>query len=305
MYPYILMILVTIFYSGNILVGKAINDLPPFTIAFFRLVVAVLVLFPIGYQSLKDSYHVFVKYKGPFFLLTLTGITIFNTFIYGALQFTTSTKVSVLEAIIPVFTVILSYFYLKERLRSIQWVGVIVSLLGAIWVILNGKVFALASIDWNIGDAIMLVACISWAVYSIAIKKYMHLFPLYGTVLAMSMVSVLILIPIVLLEWFYLGFVPTFDLGKIIGLGYLGIFPSFFAIIFYNRAIDMIGATQTSIFLNFMPVFTMAGAYIWLGEDITIMHIIGASAVILGVLLTTRAGNQQKERIDQSVPQQQ
>lgn len=301
MYPYILMILVTIFYSGNILVGKAINDLPPFTIAFFRLIVAVLVLFPIGYQSLKDSYHVFVKHKGPFFVITLTGITFFNTFIYGALQFTTSTKVSVLEAIIPVFTVILSYFYLKERLRSIQWVGVIVSLLGAIWVILNGEIFVLASIDWNIGDAIMLGACVSWAVYSIAIKKYMHFFPLYGTVLAMSIVSALILIPFVLIEWIYLGYYPTFDIGIIIGLGYIGIFPSFFAIIFYNRAVDMIGATRASIFLNFMPVFTMAGAYVWLGEEITMMHIIGVVAVILGVILTTRAGKRQEERIDQSV----
>lgn len=301
MYPYILMILVTIFYSGNILVGKAINDLPPFTIAFFRLIVAVLVLFPIGYQSLKDSYHVFVKHKGPFFVITLTGITFFNTFIYGALQFTTSTKVSVLEAIIPVFTVILSYFYLKERLRSIQWVGVIVSLLGAIWVILNGEIFVLASIDWNIGDAIMLGACVSWAVYSIAIKKYMHFFPLYGTVLAMSIVSALILIPFVLIEWIYLGYYPTFDIGIIIGLGYIGIFPSFFAIIFYNRAVDMIGATRASIFLNFMPVFTMAGAYVWLGEEITMMHIIGLVAVILGVILTTRAGKRQEERIDQSV----
>src|SRR5690554_7344109 len=110
------MIFVVIIYAANILIGKAINDLPPFTITFFRLLVAFLIILPIGFKSAWKNREVFWKYKWPFLLLTLTGMTLFNTFIYSSLQFTTATNVSVLESSIPVVTVILSASLLKEKL---------------------------------------------------------------------------------------------------------------------------------------------------------------------------------------------
>src|SRR5699024_7255850 len=151
-----------------------INELPPFTIAFFRLVVAFMIMLPFGLRSGWAYRHKFLEYKKPFMMMTLTGITFFNTFIYGALQFTTSTNVSVLETVIPVATVVLSAILLKERLRNVQLLGVLISLLGAVWVVLDGNIFSLAAMNWNIGDAIMIGAIISWAVYSILVTKYMH-----------------------------------------------------------------------------------------------------------------------------------
>lgn len=258
------------------------------TIAFFRLLVAFAVLLPIGLRSAWKHRAIFLEYKIPFVVMTLTGITFFNMFIYGALQFTTSTKVSVLEAVIPAVTVVLSAFILRERLHRIQWSGVALSLIGAVWVIMNGKLFQLASVDWNVGDAIMVGAVISWAVYSIWVKRYMHLFPTYGVILVMTGISVILLFPFVLVEWAFTGIPPLGVPGHVAGLLYLGIFPSFIALIFYNRAVDLLSASEASVFLNFLPVFTMFGAYLWLGEKITVMQIIGALAVIGGVILTTQ-----------------
>lgn len=68
----------------------------------------------------------------------------------------------------------------------------------------------------------------------------------------------------------------------------MGIFPSVLALIFYNRAVEILNPSQASIFLNFLPVITMIGAYFWLGETVTVTQIVGALAVIGGVLLTTR-----------------
>lgn len=288
-YSYIMMIFVVIFFAGNILIGKAINELPPFTIAFFRLVVAFVVLFPLGLRSAWKYRNTFLEYKKPFLLITLTGIAFFNTFIYGALQFTTTTNVSVLETVIPVVIVVLSAIILKERLRNIQKAGILLSLVGAVTVILDGSVFQLASMDWNVGDAIMVGAIGSWAVYSIYVKKYMHLFPQFGALLVMSGMSTMILLPFVAVEWLIMGAPDTlFKPMNITSLAYLGIFPSFIAIIFYNRAVGILGASQASVFLNFLPVVTMAGAYLWLNETISIMEIVGALAVISGVILTTK-----------------
>ncbi|SFE03802.1 Permease of the drug/metabolite transporter (DMT) superfamily [Lentibacillus persicus] len=286
---YIFMLFVVIFYAGNILTGRAINELPPFTIAFFRLLIAFIVMLPFGLRGAWQYRHTFFNYKKPLLIMTLTGITFFNTFIYGALQFTTSTNVSVLESVIPVATVILSAILLKERLRNTQIAGVLISFFGAVWVVLDGNMLSIAQMSWNIGDIIMIGAIVTWAVYSIWVKQYMHLFPQFGALVLMSGISVVVLLPFVLIEWYVTGvpseltYAPNF-----IGLAYLGVFPSFIALIFYNHAVGVLGASQASIFLNFLPVVTMAGAYFWLGETITIMKIIGALLVIAGVILTTK-----------------
>lgn len=288
------MIFVVIFYAGNILIGKAINELPPFTIAFFRLFIAFLIILPIAWRSVWKNKGLFWQYKKPFLLMTLSGVTFFNTFIYGSLQFTTSSNVAVLETIIPALTVVLSAILLKEKLIKIQWLGVCISLIGALWVVMDGHIFQLATMNWNPGDGIMIGAIISWSVYSIMVKKYMHLFPSFAALLVMTAVSVVVLLPIVAIEWAIVGAPSLFKTNLMFGLLYLGLFPSLIALVFFNRAVGVLGASKASVFLNFLPVFTILGAYLWLDEQITWMQITGAVIVIVGVMMTTRVGFKRK-----------
>nr|WP_117168938.1 DMT family transporter [Paraliobacillus sediminis] len=285
---YISLIFVVIFFAGNILIGKAINDLAPFTIAFFRLFVAFLVVLPVGFKSAWKNRELFWKYKKPFSIMSLTGVTFFNTFIYASLQFTTASNVSVLETVIPVVTILLSAWLLKERLKKIQWFGVVLSVFGALWVVLNGEIMQLTAINWNIGDFIMVGAIMCWAVYSIYVKKYIHLFPTLAGILVMTSISLIVLFPIVLLEWFFLGIPDIFQGEYVISILYLGVFPSFIALLLYNGAVQKLGASKASLFLNFLPVVTIIGASIWLGESVTMTQVYGALLVILGVIITTQ-----------------
>lgn len=224
--------------------------------------------------------------------MTLTGVAFFNLILYSALQFTTASNASVLESVIPAATALLSFFILKEKLLKVQWAGIIISLAGAVWVVMDGRIWRAFTADWNIGDLIMVGGIICWAVYSITVKKYLHLFPAYGALLVMTGISVVLIIPVVLIEWSVTGFSPEFLVNSpsyFAGLLYLGIFPSFIALLFYNRAVELLDASRASVFLNFLPVVTMAGAYLWLGESISVMQVAGALLVIFGVTLTTRA----------------
>ncbi|WP_112181788.1 DMT family transporter [Paraliobacillus zengyii] len=286
--PYIFLIFVVIFFAGNILIGKAINDLAPFTIAFFRLFVAFLVVLPVGLKSAWNNRELFLKYKKPFIIMSLTGVTFFNMFIYASLQFTTASNVSVLETVIPVITILLSAWLLKERLRKIQWAGVILSVFGAVWVVLNGEVLQITTINWNIGDFIMVGAILCWAVYSIYVKQYMHFFPSIAGLLVMTSISLIVLFPLVMMEWLFLGVPDLFQSEYVVSLLYLGIFPSLIALLLYNHAVQKLGASKASLFLNFLPVITMLGAYLWLGESITLIQIGGALLVIVGVIITTQ-----------------
>jgi drug/metabolite transporter (DMT)-like permease len=284
---YLLCVLVVIFYAGNILVGKALNDLPPITIAFTRLVIALAVLLPIGWRSAWLARRSFIEHGRPLLLMTATGVAFFTTLIYAALQFTSATNVSVLEAVIPAVTVVLSFFVLHERLRPIQWIGVVVSLLGAVSVVVNGN-GALSGVDWNKGDAIMVVAVLCWAVYSITVRRHMRHFPEFGALVVMTGLSVLILCPLVVVEWLVIGAVPLEPGPQWWWLLYLGVFPSVVALAFYNRAVGILGASHASAFLNFLPVATMLGAFALLGEDITMAQVTGAALVMVGVFVTLR-----------------
>ncbi|MCW2135274.1 DMT family transporter [Arthrobacter sp. VKM Ac-2550] len=289
MRAYLMCILVVVFYSGNILVGKALADLPPFTIAFLRVAIAFVVLLPFGYRGAREAAPLFRRHFKPLLFMTVTGVAAFTTFLYAALQFTSATNVSVLEAAIPAVTVALSAWLLREKLRWIQLFGVALSLFGSVWVVLEGQVFQLGNLGWNAGDALMVGAVASWALYSIGVRKYLHLFPSYGSVLVMSGLSVLMLLPFMAGEWLILGVPDLGSSGHWWGLVYLGVFPSVVALILYNRAVAILGASQASVYLNFLPVGTMLGAYFLLGETITAMQVLGAGLVIAGVLFTTRA----------------
>ncbi|MFD1707738.1 DMT family transporter [Siminovitchia sediminis] len=301
MVAYILMIWVVIFYAGNILVGKAVNEVPPLTMSFFRLVIAFVLLLPIGVRSTWEHRNVFLKHKKPLMVMTLTGVCFFNVFLYAALNYTTATKVSVLEASIPAATVFLSAFLLKERLHKIQWAGVFLSLIGAVCVVTDGKWIMLFNGGWNVGDTLMIGAIVMWAVYSISVKKYMHLFPQYGAVMLMSGISVVVLFPAAALEWYFVS-MPAWNGQLITGLLYLGIFPSVVALIFYNRGVELLGPSKASVFLNFLPVATMIGAYLWLGEPITFMQLFGVGVVICGVMMTARSfGSSVSEKSKESL----
>lgn len=287
MYAYVACVFVVVFYSGNILVGSTLSDLPPFTVSFFRVTIAAVLLAPLGWRAAWRQRAVFRRHLGPLLLLTVTGVAFFNTFIYAALHYTSAANVSVLEAVIPVATAVLSAWLLRERLRVVQWTGVLVSLAGAVWVVRGGSVGAVGG--WNLGDLIMVGAIVSWALYSIAVRRYLHLFPEYGALLVMNVLALVLLAPFVTTEWLSGGVPGALGQGSTwAGLGYLGLFPAFIALLLYNRAVNTLGASQAAVFLNFLPVVTMVGAYVFLGDQITVAQVLGACLVIAGVLLTTR-----------------
>ncbi|HSP59021.1 MAG TPA: DMT family transporter, partial [Halomonas sp.] len=93
------------------------------------------------------------------------------------------------------------------------------------------------------------------------------------------------LAPIALLEgaWQVL---PRLEAAEFAGLAYLGIFPSVVALLLYNSALADIGPSRAAVYLNLLPVFTMLGAWWWLGDRILPVQVIGSLVVIVGVWCT-------------------
>ena len=289
MKAYLFLLLTVVLFSGNILVGRAINELPPVTITFIRCFIAFLVLLPLGFGAVKRNPGLYRREWKALMGLAVTGVAFFNLLIYSALQFTSSTNVAIVETAIPVFTIMLGILILKEKLAKLQWLGVFISLSGAIWVITEGSITVLTGLEFNIGNLIAMGAVLVWSVYSILVKQHLWKFPVYGGVTVMTGIAVVTLFPFLIIEWAAIGGIPEItDKNLISGLVYLGIFPSVIALISWNKGVSELGPSKASVFLNFLPVFTMAGAVLFLNETITSHQLLGASLVICGVYLSTR-----------------
>lgn len=283
--PHLFLLLVVAIFSGNILVGKALESLPPFTISLGRVFIALLVMLPLGWHQARRGWPVFRRHWRPLLGLALSGVAFFNALIYAALKFTSATNVAILESLIPVVTLVLSVLLLGERFRALQWFGVVLSLGGAIAVIAAGSGTVAMPGGVNPGDLIMLLAVLVWVGYSLLVKEHMARFPRYGGLLVMLIVANLALAPIALLEGAG-QVIPRLTAQELAGLAYLGIFPSVVALLLYNSALADIGPTRASIYLNLLPVFTMLGAWWLLGERILPAQVVGSLVVVVGVWLT-------------------
>ncbi|WP_089657327.1 EamA family transporter [Franzmannia pantelleriensis] len=279
------MLLVAAIFAGNILVGKALAGLPPFTISLGRVFIALLIMLPLGWHQARRGWPLFREHWRPLVGLALTGVAFFNALIYAALNFTSATNVAILESMIPVVTLLFSVALLGERFRVVQWLGVALSLAGAVTVITAGQQGPALAGGINPGDAIMLLAVLVWVGYSLLVKTHMARFPRYGGLLVMLVIANLALAPIALFEGAAQQ-LPQLSGNQLLGLAYLGIFPSVVALLLYNSALADIGPTRAAIYLNLLPVFTMLGAWLWLDEQIVALQVLASAVVIVGVWLT-------------------
>lgn len=284
--PYLFLLLTVLIFSGNILVGKALAELPALTISWSRVFIALVLMTPLGITQMWRALPVFRAHWRSLLGLALTGVAFFNALIYAALKTTSSTNVAILESTIPIATILISFALFGDRYRWLQWLGVVLSLLGAVAVVTQGD--DAQAVGVTLGDGLMVLAVLVWVSYSLLVKEHMAKFPRYGGLLAMLIIANLALAPLAMLEWAWHGGVPSIDADQALGLAYLGIFPSVVALLLYNSAIGDVGPTQAAVFLNLLPVFTMLGAWQLMGETITLIQVVGSLVVVGGVLLTTR-----------------
>lgn len=285
--PYLLLVGAAFFWGGNAVAGKFLAaSLPPVTISFIRLMIGVFIMSPVIIRLLKQDMAALRENFKLLVFLAVTGIIGFNLLIYWALNYTTAINATLLNSTSPLFIFLLSALLIGEKMELKYWVSMAISMIGVLFVITQGSVERMLALQFNIGDLIMVLAVISWALYSIYIKKISGKLPslaIFGFTLA---IGFMLMIPAVAIE---MSFVPLgeVDLVDLSALLYIGIFPSICSFLLWNRAVTMIGPSKASISLNLIPVFGAVAAFFFLGEVITIPQIMGGCLVFIGVFITS------------------
>ena len=286
--PYLLLTLTALFWSGNMVIGRGIRaDVPPLTLAFWRWVIALVLVLPLALPHLKSQWPLLLKGWKPVLILGVIGVGGYNTFAYLALQDTTATNAALLNSFIPVVTIAISWAFLGKHLNRPQAIGILISLLGALTIVARGDLQVLTHLNLNIGDAWMLGAVLVWALYTVGLAwRPAGVDPML-MLAAMTAVGVTALFPAYLWEMAQ-GKHINVHLGSLASLAYVGIFPSFLGYIFYNRGVAEVGANKASLFIHLMPVFGTLLSAIFLGEIPLWYHYLGIGLIFTGIWLTMK-----------------
>lgn len=287
--PHLLLLLATILWGGNFVIGRSVTgQIPPVTLAFLRWCIAFLVFFPIVYKQVRRDWPIFREHWKILLVLGFTGVATYNSLVYIAVYHTTSINASLMNSLTSIFIYILSFTFLKVTVSKNQIIGTIISIIGVLFILSGGRLSNLLSFTFNIGDLIVLVAVLSWSIYTLLINKFSDRLPGMSTFLVTIVIGATILFPISMIELAISDVTITWSLHTILAVFYVGIFASIVAFLSWNRGVVKIGANKASIFLNFIPVFATIFATIFLGEQLGLAQIIGGLAVIGGVLLANR-----------------
>lgn len=285
--PYLLLILTTLFWSGNFVLSRGMHaEIPPLALSFWRWSLALLILLPLSYRHLAGQQQLIFRQKKFIIIQGLLGVAGFNSLIYLAMQTTTAVNAVLVNSCIPVLIAFCSLVIYREPLQGRQWLGILLSLSGVGLIIAGGNLALLLSLQINRGDLLVLTAAILWALYSTNLRRYpKELHPL-GYQCAIVIVGLVALLPCYLLE-INLGRHLSINGPTLATIVYVAVFPSVLSFIFWNRAVRDIGANRAGSFIHLMPVFSSILAVAFLGEQIEMYHIQGIVLVFGGIFMAT------------------
>ena len=286
---YFILILTTIFWSGNFIVGKAASmfQIPPFSLNFYRWLFAGSILLPFTYKEIIDKKKYILDNLGFFIILGITSITIFNSIVYYSLQYTQVISGILMISTIPVWIIFISSILNIEKTNIFQILGVILSLTGVIFIITKADLNLTKKLDFNKGDLTMVIAMFSWAIYSALLKRKKYEISQISLLEVVIICGLIFLMPIYFIEMSK-GHIIILGKPFYLTLAYVVFFPGLAAFFFWIKGISIIGANRAGVFLHLMPIFGAIMAMIIFDEKFMFYHFLGAIFIIAGITLSNK-----------------
>lgn len=284
---YALLFFTTLFWAGNAIAGKlAVGHISPMVLTSLRWATAVAILLVIGGRQAWQDRAALVRAAPILIAYGLIGFAFFNISLYTALTHTFAINVAIEQAAIPLLIFIGNFLLFRTRLGLWQFVGFAMTLAGVAIVASNGSLQRLAALQFNQGDAWMVLAGLFYASYSIALrwKPQLHW---KSIMMVMATAALVGSLPFSWWEVTYNDGILPDTRGWIIVV-YTALFPSLAAQVFYIRGIELIGANRAGIFINLVPVLATGMAIVILGEDFGAHHALAIILVVGGIMLAER-----------------
>tara|TARA_Y100001949_G_scaffold171263_1_gene173459 strand:- start:6874 stop:7809 length:936 start_codon:yes stop_codon:yes gene_type:complete len=289
------LLLAVLCWSGNALVARAFHEaIPPLTLAFWRWTLATCLLLPFVVRSIWTHRATLRAAGWRLLVVAALGISSYNSLLYSAAQSTEAINLTLVNTCLPLFTFIGGGLLLGEWPARRAWFGMAIAACGLVYLISRGSWDAFANLAFKMGDLIMLVAVLVWALYTLSLRRwssFLQVPPLTLLGVLMAIGTPLIL-PFYLFEYSHVGgFTPS--LTNLSVIAYTAVFASLIAYLSWNHGVKTVGAAKAAMATYLMPVFTAILGWLLLGEGLQLFHWIGGGLIFAGLLLATqvRAGS--------------
>lgn len=282
-----LLLLTMLFWSGNFVVGRAVADLvPPVLLATLRWTGALLIVLPLAWPHLRRDAPALRRARWRVLLFGGLGVAAFNTLVYTGLHHTTALNALLLQSAMPLCILVAAFALFGERPAPMQVAGILVSLGGVLAIAGHGSLEELLALRLNPGDALVLAAVASYAVYSALLRRKPQVHP-FSFLAATFACGLVLLLPPLALE-LRSGAALQPGVPAWLALGYTAVFPSFLAYLCFNRGVELIGAAKAGQYLHAMPAMGAVMAVLFLGESLRAYHVAGIALIGAGLWLAAR-----------------
>jgi len=277
-------LLTMLIWSGNTIVTKASAGLiAPASIAFYRWLIAFVILLPFVARGLWDNRALVCRLSPRLACLGMLGMVVYQSLAYEAAKTTTALNMGLLAALMPLIAMLLASALAGERLTLARMLGGVLSLAGVVYLISRGNPAQLLAGNFHIGDALMLVAIIANSLYGVLLRRWALPLPMGQQLCCQIAVATVFLFPLWLLS--DISPVTADNLPLIL---FAAIPTSLLAPFCWMIAVRELGAARSALYINLLPVLVAALAWLMLGERLELHHLIGGGLALAGVAIGMR-----------------
>ena len=270
-----------IWASSFVALKSAMNDLGPFTVIFFRMLIASLCFLYFIKGFLKyDFSKKDIKF---ILLLALFEPCLYFIFESKALQLTSASQAGMITSLMPIITAMVAGYFLKEIISKQMIFGSLIAMGGAIWLSLQGT----SSIDAPnplLGNFLEFLAMLCAAFYTVTVRYLSDRYSALFITAIQVFIGTVFFIPLFLYEYINIGLNMTVE--SFLWLAYLGVVVTLGGYGLYNYALTKIEASKASIFIYLIPVFTLFLAYFMLNEKLSSLEFIACFIILFGVFIS-------------------
>ncbi|WP_102867434.1 DMT family transporter [Pseudovibrio exalbescens] len=291
--PLILLFLTTIFWGGNTIAGKlAVGNVSPFVVVFLRWLIVSAIMLGLYWREVVHNWHHMRPQIVMVAAMAAFGFTGFNALFYLAAHDTTALNIGIIQGSVPMMVAIGAFVVYRSRLTVAQALGIVITICGVVAVASRGSLERLLEVEINPGDALMLLACLFYSGYTLALRNRPKV-PALAFFAVTSTVAAIVSVPLLLWEGMAGNMIwPDFN-GWLICL-YIALFPSFIAQVFFMRGVELIGPGRAGIFVNLVPIFASVFAIVILGEPFELYHGLALVLVLGGIYVSERFSHKER-----------
>ncbi|WP_449394465.1 DMT family transporter [Devosia riboflavina] len=286
--PYLLLVLAPLFWGGNVVAAKlVVGEISPFLLLACRCVLATLFILPFAYKHLRNDWAE-VKRSWPVLMtFGIIGYALFNILLYIGLTMTTAVNSAIEQASLPMLILGANFLFFRVRANLLQIFGVLLAIFGVILTATHGDPLRLLRMDVNLGDGFVILACLAYTAYTLALRFRPKVHML--TFMAVSFSGAAL--TSVLMQLVFGGGIAEFaTLAHAsptvwLVIAYVATLPSMFSQIAYARGVELVGPNRAAPSHNLIPVFGTLGSVLILGETLEGYHFLAATIIIIGIVL--------------------